>query len=120
MLSNNSLQLIKVHQDEPEHIVLQVNRNCDLSNYAVFNMTYPIDAGPKVKQSYFFQKELVKTGDYVFLHTGNGVVKKSANPKKPGNYFYMFYWEQNKNVWIDEGDCCSVVQYKLESRSQVV
>jgi len=121
-MAKEFLEITRVHDEDPEHIVIKVNKQCNLVNFALFDFTLADEKHPrgKVKNSYFFQNQLVKPGDFVVLNTGEGVDKKSANRKKPGNYFYFFYWGLGFKMWSDSGDHCRLVRYSWEHDSQIV
>lgn len=102
----------RVIRKEPEHIVLKVIRNCNLSPYIIFDTTYDENGNVSNinRHSYFFGNKYVEAGDYIILYSGIGTRRIFLNNAKTNTHVFYWGFESGASVWNDECDKALLVK----------
>lgn len=88
-----------------ETIWLDVLEDADLKYYLVSDTTYTGEnqISNELRHVYWFRSKNVKTGDYVALHTKDGLNSTSANNRNTTTHH--IYWDLGRTIWNKDGDC---------------
>ncbi|MFY7867162.1 hypothetical protein [Roseateles sp.] len=85
---------------EEERLVIDVLRECELGEYAVFHTGFSVETGNVdigVSNTFWFPNKEVRNGDLVVLYTKRG--RSSEKALENGRKAYFFYWEKTGPLW---------------------
>lgn len=92
-----------------ERIVLEVENNCDIGSYILFDTTYSGNyISDKVRHSFWLPNMKLKVGDKIIIYTKKGEEKHKTNSN--GNNSYFFYWGLDITVWNKKEDCAVLIK----------
>ena len=95
--------------DTKERIILEVQNDCDIGTYILFDTTYEGEyISDKVRHSFWLPNKKVKAGDKIIIYTKQGEEKHKIN--NSGNNSYFFYWGLDITVWNKEEDCAVLIK----------
>jgi len=102
------LKIVKVvdrASPNQERLWLKVLQDTDMKFYIVFDTTYTgANAISNLQRhAYWFPPKMVHAGDNVVLCTGKGT--NSSQPNQEGTQNHFFYWDLDKTIWNNQGDC---------------
>jgi len=88
-----------------ERITLKVLQDCNLMYYSVGKTVYsgPNNISNALKEIFWFSPREVKSGDYIWLYTGNGSEHTHSNTS--GTTTHNFYWRLPKTIFHSIDDC---------------
>lgn len=88
-----------------ERLWLKVLQDTDMKFFIVFDTTYtaPNAISNIQRHAYWFPSKAVRAGDNVVLYTRKGSNSSQPNPDGTTNHF--FYWDSDKTIWNNTGDC---------------
>ncbi|MCX6995686.1 MAG: hypothetical protein NTV49_01030 [Kiritimatiellaeota bacterium] len=102
------LKIVKIvdrASPDNERLWLKVLQDADMKFYVVFDTTYTgTNAISNLQRhAYWFPSKAVRAGDNVVLYTRKGT--NSTQPNSDGTHSHFFYWDMDKTVWNNQGDC---------------
>jgi len=110
-MMNLEIRGIVNNNTKQERVVLKVLADCNLKEYLLFDSTYDENGmiSNKQRHMFVFPDQMVKKGDYVWLHTGCG--KEHVHDNTEQTKTYNLYWEMDCSVWNNDGDTVHLIHY---------
>lgn len=93
-----------VKENDQEYVILQVEEDCNLWPYIIFDATYDEKghSSNKLRHSFIFPSQNVAKGDYIVVYTSIGENHNFKN--KAGSTTWVYFWGLDVNVWNNKGD----------------
>ena len=106
---------------DSERVVMEATEDCDLGDYILFDTTYTEKGGVsnEWRHIFIFPNKKVKKGEIVRVYTKKGstgeIPAKGDTP-----HHYNFYWNLEKSIWNDNGDCAHLYEIKEKGKPFIV
>lgn len=118
------LSVVNSNTPEGEYVRLLANVDVNLHDYAVIDRTFgPSDRVTNEFRHIFpFPSKQVKSGEYIWLHTGvgsnNGEYSRVVQDNKI--VVHHFYWKSKTCIWNDKGgDVATLFHYSVVNSVKV-
>ena len=108
------LKILAIHEQgkaAEEYVLLDVLKDCNLTNYGLADTTYTSSEkiSNKLRHFYWFPPTLVKAGELIVLRTGTGTDDSYKNTG--GKTVNRFYWGLKSTVWNNTGDAAVLFNF---------
>ncbi len=98
--------------DDDECVILVVEEDINLGNYAIRDHTYDDDGDVSdiFPHYYEFPHKAVKKGEIIVLYTGTG--KDGSYKNAEDTNVHAFYWGSDESIWNNSGDQAILLRIK--------